>query len=129
MLDFAALNPARKADRAKAADALRVIAHQFGFSTSAQPNSHDVVVRLSHPCGACASMLIEKSSIWVEVVAWHTEPGSTWTYPDSFGDVNPWHHKKATKVYPWATLPAHVQRDCQKIASTFNQTLPLSEFP
>ena len=115
--DFVTLKPSRKADRYQAATALRNIARQFGFASYSQESGRDTLVRLAHPCGARASIWIAKESADGELVAWHTEPSSTWTFPDVFGDVNPCHHRKATKLYSWATLPAFLQSDCRKIAT------------
>lgn len=116
MIDFATLKPSRKADRARASDILRDIARKFGFTTQAQENEYSLILRIQHSCGAAASIWIDRTSTPQEIVAWHTAPESGFTFPDSFGDVNPHHKRKATKVYPWELLPACLQSDCRKLA-------------
>lgn len=107
------LSERRKADRAAMAKGIAQIAKKYGANCDISSDEDEVSVYVDHPGGLAVGINFERRSVQpdVHVIAWHIRYGSSARLNDSFGDVNPYHHRKATHVrIGWEALSAEIER-------------------
>lgn len=110
----AELTERRKADRAAMTKLIAEIAASHGAAVdiaSDQPN--DVRIEIEHPAGLRCYVWLSGRSIQpdIHVIPWHLAVGCSRRLDPSFGDVNPYHFRKATHVaHGWSALAAEIER-------------------
>lgn len=116
-----ALTETRKADRARMVAALRTLAAECGAEMTADPmGPREVSVYLHAPGGLSAWISIDGDSPQPDVliVAWHMRGDPDAKLKRSFGEVNPYHQRKATHVaYGFDALVTELRRGLTLAAS------------
>lgn len=115
MNDTTTLTERRKADRAKMASLLVEIAEKHGALAEVTPGDgpNTLAIRISTPRGLHVRVDLEGKSIQpdIHVLPWHMHYESQDKLAPEFGDVNPYHHRKATQVaYGWNQLRDNIDR-------------------
>ena len=110
---IAALSERRKADRATMARLLSEIAAKHGGAALVCCDADEVTIEIEHPSGMRCYVWLSRSSPQpgVYVIPWHLGFGCTRRLASSFGEVNPFHQRKATHVaHGWEALATEIER-------------------
>lgn len=119
------LTERRKTDRAKIAEAVRALAVELGCTAEidAAPfggmSPRMVMVRIRTDRGLQLHVDLDGDSIQpdVHVLSWHMASDVDTRLADAFGDINPFHHSKATDVARGtAALLATIRRRLEQCA-------------
>jgi hypothetical protein len=103
----------RAADRTTMANALETMAVELGATVERSEHEREISLRISAPGGLCVSVDLDGASCQpdVHVIPWHMGLDSDKRLARSFGDVNPYHFRKATHVARgWVALKEEIER-------------------
>jgi hypothetical protein len=106
----------RKVDRAIMANTIRSLCAEFGLSVTDREfaGPREIALEIKHPGGARLWLDFDGDSCQpdVHVACWNIDYESDARFSDTFGDVNPYHHRKSQFVaYGFEALDNRLRLD------------------